>query len=187
MSECYLNCINVVSENYLNCNNVNISTAMESTETPSLPASSREYSLSQPNQLMGDFTESSPTQYEFGAVNDMFNFLTLPSTPAYVCVTNCNNSIFVNMKQFVKNEMTGMYSCNGEITLSMADFSALMLTLRSIENKLSADNKIVIRPQANLSDKFSKKSKKSKNTYIHCFIFNYVMGIYKIGFMRRKN
>ena len=161
----------------------------EKTETPSLPASfDPEFTLSQPNQRTDTlFTECSPTQYEagFGTANDMFNFLAPASTPAYVCVTNCNNSIFVNMKQFVKNEMTGMYSCNGEITLSMEDFSALMLTLRSIENKLSADNKIVIRPViANLSEKSSKKSRKSKNTYIHCFIFNYVMGIYKIGFMR---
>ena len=122
-------------------------TASDSESTPSL------------GQLQ-DYTELQ-TQYDFGS-SDMLEFLTPPSTPAYVCVTNCNNSIFVNMKQFSRNEMTGMYSSNGEITLSMADFSALMLTLRSIENKLSTDNSRIRASIVNLGEKPSKKSRKSK-------------------------
>ena len=89
------------------------------------------------------------------------------SNPAYVSVINCENTIFFNIKQFIKNELTGTYTCNPEgVTLSTEDLSSLMLTLRGIEDKLSGDIKIVnSRAELlNLGDKPRKGAKKSKNT-----------------------
>ena len=89
------------------------------------------------------------------------------SNPAYVSVINCENTIFFNIKQFIKNELTGTYCCNSEgVTLSTEDLSSLMLTLRGIEDKLSGDIKIVNNRAESLilGDKPRKSMKKSKNT-----------------------
>jgi len=69
----------------------------------------------------------------------------------------------VNIKQFIGTG-TGSYNCNADgITLSMSDFSSLMLTLRSIESKLLTDN-VNRSDLPNLGEKPKKNARKSKHT-----------------------
>ena len=104
---------------------------------------------------------SAPFQETAG--NDAIGMFAPPSNPAYVCVQKCNGAIFVNIKQFVKNELVPSYAVNTDgVTLTMEDFSALMLQLKSIEQKLAVDNEMI--RSVNCLERPKKIMKKSRNS-----------------------